>query len=75
VSFSAGNLSLTSFSNGEGKADYLKGRSSAPLFSFVIDGKIMTANFRLLASAEKRVGGERKARSREHKVGTGCSSF
>ena len=44
VSFSAGNLSLTSFSNRQAKTDYLKGRSPAPLFSFVIDGKIITAN-------------------------------
>lgn len=44
VSFSAGNLSLTSFSNRDAKTDYLKGRSPVPLFSFVIDGKIITAN-------------------------------
>ena len=44
VAFSAGNLSLTSFSNRQAKRDYLKGRSPAPLFSFVIDGKSIAAN-------------------------------
>ena len=54
VSFSAGNLSLTSFSNREAKTDYLKGRSPAPLFCFVIDGKVVASMQREAVKGEFR---------------------
>ena len=44
VTFSSGNVSLTSFYNREAKVDYLKGRPPGPLFSHVVNGQTTTAN-------------------------------
>jgi hypothetical protein len=44
VSFSTGKVSLTSLYNSEANTDYLKGQAAAPLFSWVIDGKTVTAD-------------------------------
>ena len=44
VTFSSGNVSLTSFYNREAKVDYLKDRPPGPLFSHVVNGQTTTAN-------------------------------
>ena len=44
VTFSSGNVSLTSFYNREAKVDYLKGRPPGPLFAHVVNGQTTTAN-------------------------------